>query len=142
MRFCRNGGTNEVRGPKGPWGLPAWTPGTHRRLVLSQLSPVPLATGMTPIWDPFRLILVLSASSIPPKPNPARPGLPEEHGGLHPHPKVLSGDVAWRKTSLPAPPATRAAQGGERGVSMGWLLGQENGNLLIQQPAIAAHLLQ
>lgn len=134
MRFCRNGGTNEVRGPKGPWGLPAWTPGTHRR----QLSPVPLATGMTPIWHPFRLILVLSAGSIPPKPNPARPGLPEEHGGLHPHPKVLSGDVARRKTSLPAPPATRAAQGGERGVSMGWLWGQENGNLLIQQPAIAA----
>lgn len=47
------------------------------------------------LWPPYyphgpnssssRMMLASSASSIPPKPNPIRPGLPEEHGGLHPH---------------------------------------------------------
>ena len=122
-RFCGNGGTNEVRGPRGPWGLPAWPQGTHSWLALSLLPPGPLAAGMAPIRPPSRLVLVSSASSIPPKPNPTGPGLLEEHGGLHPHPKVLPGHMAHRQTSRPAAPVTQAAWGCERGVSMGWLFG-------------------
>lgn len=101
----RSRGTNEAQ-VKATLGFPCLAPG--HPLVAGIEPAAPLVPCYWHGLDPSRLMLVLSASSI----------LLKEHDGIHPHPKVLPGYMACRQISFLAAPAIRAAQRGERGVSM------------------------